>query len=124
MPYNARGHVDCTGEIVDKYTENDSLWIRVRVPAEYLKFIVPKGFIAIDGTSLTVCDADTASSTFSFMLIAHTQSNVIIPQKVVGERVNVEVDVLAKMVVQSLGNAFERLDMIERTLEQLRGNKQ
>jgi riboflavin synthase len=109
-----QGHVDCTGEIVQKWKEGDSLWVKVRVPQEYIKYIVPKGFVCIDGTSLTVCETNTAhgESWFTFMLIAHTQQSVIIPGKEEGGLVNVEVDVLAKMVERSLeayGAQNERL---------------
>jgi riboflavin synthase len=112
-----QGHVDCTGPITEKYFEGDSLWIKVQVPDEFIKFIVTKGFICVDGTSLTICDVDTAKSTFTFMLIAHTQQSVIIPQKEIGDHVNIEVDVLAKMVSQSLGGIFDRLDKIEKMLQ-------
>ena len=112
-----QGHVDCTGPITEKYFEGDSLWIKVQVPDEFIKFIVTKGFICVDGTSLTICDVDTAKSTFTFMLIAHTQQSVIIPQKEIGDHVNIEVDVLAKMVSQSLGGIFDRLDKIEKILQ-------
>ena len=97
-----QGHVDCTGKIVDKWKENDSLWIKVNLPDTFMRYVVPKGFICIDGTSLTICDVDTKANCFTFMLIAHTQQHVIIPSKNIGEEVNVEVDVLAKMVDQSL----------------------
>ena len=97
-----QGHVDCTGSIVDKWKENDSLWVKVKLPEPFMRYVVPKGFICIDGTSLTICDVDTKTNCFTFMLIAHTQQHVIIPSKDVGEEVNIEVDVLAKMVDQSL----------------------
>ena len=109
--------LDCTAPIIEKYFEGDSLWIRVQVPHELIKYIVPKGFISVDGTSLTICDVDTLKSTFTFMLISHTQQSVIIPRKEVGDLVNIEVDVLAKMVSQSLGGIYERLDRMEKMLQ-------
>ena len=51
-----RGLVDSTGVIVEKKPEGDSLWIKVKADKGLLKYIVPKGFIAVDGTSLTVVD--------------------------------------------------------------------
>ena len=51
------------------------------------------------------------------MLISHTQQSVIIPRKEVGDLVNIEVDVLAKMVSQSLGGIYERLDRMEKMLQ-------
>jgi riboflavin synthase len=106
-----QGHVDCTATILEKWKEGDSLWVKVRVPSEFIKYIVPKGFICVDGTSLTVCDVSTVPDTwFTFMLIAHTQQHVIIPSKDVGDLVNIEVDVLAKMVETSLAGATSNLE--------------
>ena len=59
-----------------------------------LKFIVPKGFVAIDGTSLTVCEVNTSENWFTFMLIEYTQKKIVVPKKEVGGLVNIEVDVL------------------------------
>ena len=84
-----QGHVDCTGTIIKKWIEQDSLWIQIQVPQEYLKYIVPKGFVAIDGTSLTVCEVNPLSNIFSIMLVSHTQSNVIFPTKVINDKVNI-----------------------------------
>ncbi len=67
------------------YNTGDSLWVRIQAPPHLMRYIVPKGFIAIDGTSLTICDVDQAASVFSFMLISHTQASVIIPAKPVGK---------------------------------------
>jgi riboflavin synthase len=108
-----QGHVDCTGEIVEKWREGESLWVKVKVPQDIIPYIVPKGFVCVDGTSLTICDVDSRPETswFTFMLVAHTQQSVIIPSKAVGELVNIEVDVLAKMVERSLsGMAGARAD--------------
>jgi len=104
-----QGHVDCVGKILRKWKENESLWIKVQVPNEYIRYIVPKGFICVDGTSLTVCEVDTDESWFTFMLIAHTQQSVIIPSKNVDGEVNIEVDVLAKMVETSVTRELDRL---------------
>ena len=76
------------GKIVDKWFEKDSLWFKVCLPKEYLKYIVPKGFIAVDGTSLTICEV--GSDWFTFMMIPHTQDHTIIPLKTVGEELNIE----------------------------------
>jgi riboflavin synthase len=104
-----QGHVDCTGKIIDKWREGESLWVKVMLPREYMNYIVPKGFVAIDGTSLTICDVNTKENWFTFMLISHTQQSVIIPQKAVGDLVNIEVDVLAKLVESSLDSLKQSL---------------
>ena len=102
------------------------MWIKVEVPAEYMKYIVPKGFIAIDGTSLTICEVQEPTSSikngwFTFMLIEHTQNHVIIPMKSINDFVNLEVDVLAKMVEKSMSVFIskydQRLEAIEKALK-------
>ena len=85
------------------------MWVKVMLPREYMNYIVPKGFVAIDGTSLTICDVNTKENWFTFMLISHTQQSVIIPQKAVGDLVNIEVDVLAKLVESSLDSLKQSL---------------
>ncbi|XP_050207338.1 riboflavin synthase [Mercurialis annua] len=101
-----QGHVDGTGEIVEKEVEEDSLWIKVKVDSKLLRYIVPKGFIAIDGTSLTVVDVFDDEGCFNFMLVAYTQQKVVIPLKNVGDKVNLEVDILGKYVERLLSSGF------------------
>jgi len=76
-----QGHVDNTGEIVKKWREGESLWIKVKVPKSLITLIVKKGFIAVDGTSLTVCDVNSEESWFTFMLVQYTQTKIIVPHK-------------------------------------------
>ncbi|GLJ08926.1 hypothetical protein SUGI_0098690 [Cryptomeria japonica] len=97
-----QGHVDGTGEIVSMEEEGDSLWIKVKTLPALLKYIVPKGFITVDGTSLTVVDVFDDEDCFNFMLVAYTQQKVVIPGKKVGNKVNLEVDILGKYVERLL----------------------
>eukprot|EP00842_Homolaphlyctis_polyrhiza_P003026 jgi/Hompol1/3724/HPOL_003339-RA len=84
----------------------NSLIVRFKVPpaspetggSELMQYIVPKGYIALDGTSLTVIDVDWETREFSVMLIAHTQLSVVLALKKVGDRVNLEVDQVGKYV--------------------------
>ncbi|CAK9148636.1 unnamed protein product [Ilex paraguariensis] len=101
-----QGHVDGTGEIVGTEVEGDSLWVKVSTDKELLKYIVPKGFIAVDGTSLTVVDVFDEDVCFNFMLVAYTQQKVVIPLKKVGQKVNLEVDILGKYVERLLSSGF------------------
>jgi riboflavin synthase alpha subunit len=71
----------------------------------------------VDGTSLTVCDVDHTEGTFNFMLIAFTQQKIIIPKKAVGDVVNLEVDVIAKYVEQSLAAVVSRVEALEKRLD-------
>ncbi|XP_050376081.1 riboflavin synthase [Argentina anserina] len=101
-----QGHVDGTGEIVAMVPEEDSLWIKVKTKKEILRYVVPKGYIAVDGTSLTVVDVFDEEDCFNFMLVAYTQQKVVIPLKKVGMKVNLEVDILGKYVERLLSSGF------------------
>lgn len=94
-----QGHVDDVGTIVNRQNDNDSIVYTIKVPIEVMLYIVPKGFIAVDGTSLTVIDTDPSAQTFSLMLIPYTQQHIILPSKQIGDHVNIEVDVLSKYAV-------------------------
>lgn len=118
-----QGHVDGTGTIVDKRIDGDSLRITIQVDEEFadniVRYVVPKGFIAIDGTSLTVVDVDVEQRTFSFMLVEYTQKKIIIPQKSIGEKVNLEVDVLGKYSETAMASLLPRLEALEARVESL-----
>lgn len=101
-----QGHVDGTGEIVSTLIERDSMWFKVKVKRDLMRYIVPKGFIAVDGTSLTVVDVFENECCFNFMLVAYTQQKVVIPSKKIGDKVNLEVDILGKYVERLLGSGF------------------
>ena len=124
-----QGHVDSTGPILRKWREGDSLWIRIGLPQSLAPYVVPKGYIAVDGTSLTVCQVHDASagasgadgedptqSWFTLMLIQHTQQCIIMPHKEVGAAVNLEVDVLSKYAERASVALEARLADHERRL--------
>jgi riboflavin synthase len=96
-----QGHVDGTGEVRAFRPEGDSLWVTVGAAPELLRYIVPKGYIAVDGVSLTV--VDVFPDAFTFMLVAYTQRHITMPRKPVDSRVNLEVDVLGKYVEKFIG---------------------
>jgi riboflavin synthase len=115
-----QGHVDDVGTIVDRVADGDSLVFRVQVQPHLMSYIVPKGFIAIDGTSLTVIDTEVESCTFTFMLIQYTQKKIIVPMKQIGELVNIEVDVLAKYSEATIRQSvLPRLDALEGKVKEL-----
>ncbi|CAO3699315.1 unnamed protein product [Rhizopus stolonifer] len=105
-----QGHVDTTVKIISIKPEGNSIWYTFQMNQEdkdKMRYIIPKGYVCLDGTSLTVCDVDDNERTFSIMMIAHTQAHVIMPSKKVGDRVNVEVDMLAKYALKSLEEAIK-----------------
>jgi riboflavin synthase len=75
------------------------MMMRFKVPEELMPYIVAKGFIAVDGTSLTVVDKDRTS--FSVSIIGYTRDNTILAEKKPGDRVNLEVDIIGKYVIES-----------------------
>lgn len=91
-----QGHVDGVGSIVAIVPEGDSKRILIRPPADLMRYIVEKGFIAVDGVSMTVAELDETS--FTLAMIAYTQEAVIMGQQRVGAMVNLEVDIMAKYV--------------------------
>jgi riboflavin synthase len=100
-----QGHVDTTITIqqIRKDPPNSLLFtFNVSKPpqgqSDYLAYIVPKGYVCLDGTSLTVIDVDWTTRTFSVMLIAYTQTKVVMPTKKEGDKVNLEVDQVGKYV--------------------------
>jgi riboflavin synthase len=93
-----QGHVEGTGTVESVTQDGPALMIRFSAPAELLRYIVAKGFIAIDGTSLTVVDRDARG--FSVTIIPLTQEWTTLGRRRSGDRVNLETDILAKYVEQ------------------------
>ncbi len=91
-----QGHVDTTGTIKSFNKDKDALWVAIEVPNELMRYIVSKGYITLDGTSLTV--VDTGENWFNVTLVAYTQQHIVMPTKSIGDKVNIEVDVLGKYV--------------------------
>ena len=109
-----QGHVDCTVSIADIILDPPNSVIftfRVSKP-EYMKFIVAKGYVCLDGTSLTVIDVSQEECTFRIMLIEYTQSRVILTAKKVGERVNLEVDQIGKVGLFNINFLILILDQL------------
>ncbi len=97
------GHVDGVGQVVAR--ENDDEWAKITFSAsvELMRQMVSKGSICVDGVSLTLVDVD--DSKFSVALIPHTLEVTTLGQLRVGDRVNLETDMLAKYVQRQLETA-------------------
>jgi riboflavin synthase len=91
-----QGHVDGTGVVESVTPDGSALAVRISSTPDILKYVVEKGFIAVDGVSLTVTEVDDTG--FGIALISYTQENTASGIKTVGHSVNLEVDVLAKYV--------------------------
>ncbi len=90
------GHVDDTGEVMDVTTEETAHLMRISAPARLMPYIVDKGFIAVDGVSLTIVDFDDFS--FVVSLVTYTMEHTTLGRKNPGDIVNLEADILAKYV--------------------------
>ena len=91
-----QGHVDGTGRVMSIKTDGDSIVFRIRVPKRLNRYIVEKGFVAVDGISLTV--VKRGASSFTLAVIPYTLENTNLSAVSVGDRVNLEADILAKYV--------------------------
>ena len=95
------GHVDAVAEIVERRPEGESLRFVIAVPPPFERAIAPKGSVALDGVSLTVNEVDGAR--FGVNIIPHTQAETTFGTASVSDRVNLEVDLLARYVARLLG---------------------
>lgn len=93
-----QGHIDDTGRLASVGREGEALLMRFEAPAEVMRYVVPKGFIAVDGTSLTVVDKDATS--FSVSIVGYTRQHTILADKKTGDEVNLEVDIIGKYVAE------------------------
>ncbi len=91
-----QGHIDDTGRVVSVTRDGEATIMRFETRPEIMHYIVTKGFIAVDGVSLTVLDRDTGSFTVS--IVDYTRKNTTLGGKRVGDLVNLEVDIIAKYV--------------------------
>ena len=90
------GHIDGVGEVKIFEERGKNLYFRVTLPQQYAKYLVDKGCVSVDGCSLTVCDVEDDS--FAIWLIPHTLGKTNLQQRTVGDRINLEFDILAKYV--------------------------
>jgi riboflavin synthase len=95
------GHIDGIGLIVEKRKERDFFQLRIRIPESVSRYVVQKGSIAIDGISLTVNEYEGGE--IQITLIPYTIEKTTLMDKKVGDRVNVEADILGKYVEKLFG---------------------
>lgn len=103
MPANGRfgghfvtGHVDGIGKIVAKRPVENAVYYEITAPDSLLKYMILKGSVAVDGTSLTIFDL--SSQSFTLSLIPHTLENTVLGKKSVGDIVNIECDMIGKYI--------------------------
>ena len=91
-----QGHVDATGKVTSSSPERDCTIMGFHAPKKIMPYIVEKGFIAVDGISLTV--VKRRASSFTVSVVPYTRDNTILKERCAGDPVNLEVDILAKYV--------------------------
>lgn len=92
------GHVDGVAEVISVTDEGDSTRVKLRAPTDLARFIAPKGSVALNGTSLTVNEVE--GDTFGINFIPHTKKVTTWGGVAVGDRVNLEIDTLARYVAR------------------------
>lgn len=106
-----QGHVDTIATILSATPDGNALTFRLQ-PREknVLRYIVEKGYVTLDGASLTITAVNDGENWWEVMLIAYTQERVVMAAKKAGEEVNVEVDMVGKYVERSVRGYFEGLE--------------
>lgn len=109
LPVNGRlgghmvtGHIDGLAEIRNKVASGDGFDLYLSIPSEILRYLVPKGSVAIDGVSLTA--ADFIDGLLRIAVIPHTAKTTILGEARIGARVNIEVDLLSKYIEKHLSS--------------------
>jgi riboflavin synthase len=97
-----QGHVDSIAEIVAMQADGEGVMTTFRVPTALMRYVVPKGYVALDGMSLTV--VDTGPDWFTISFIPHTRAVTIVQHYIPGKQVNLEVDILGKYVEKLLAS--------------------
>jgi riboflavin synthase len=97
-----QGHVDTVGTITEISKSEKAYDFFIEVDEKFIKFIIPKGSITIDGVSLTVNSVDANS--FRLTIIPHTMKNTLFETYQIGSKVNIETDMFARYLYHMFGN--------------------
>lgn len=92
------GHVDGVADVIEMHTEGDSTRVSFRAPKDLARFIAPKGSVALNGTSLTVNNVQDC--VFDINFIPHTKQNTTWGAATVGDKINLEIDTMARYVAR------------------------
>jgi riboflavin synthase len=117
------GHVDCTGIVTEVRRPENNHVLRIALPAPWMRYVFAKGYIAVNGASLTVAEMrreSDGSGWFAVWLIPETLRMTTFGDKAAGDRVNVEIDRQTQVVVDTVRDAVEeRLGALLPALQQL-----
>lgn len=91
-----QGHVEATGDVVSLQPDGEAVIMEFQAPPDIMRYVVAKGFIAVDGISLTVVGC--GSTSFTVSVIPYTLENTVLGSRRAGDRVNLETDIIARYV--------------------------
>jgi len=111
------GHINGTGEITQIKKRGDNYYIEIFLPSQLHKYIIEEGSITVDGISLTIAHIHEARIGIS--IIPHTRKNTTLYDAKVGQKVNIETDVLAKYVEKMLYNSRDEAKYSKKWFEEL-----
>ena len=129
-----QAHVDTTATLIERKPDGDSVRLLFQLPEptperpSLLPYLIPKGYVAIDGASLTLTVVNDANRTFGVMLITHTQEKITLGKKPVGSKVNIEADMVGKFVEKSVtaalsGGGGPVKALVEKVVEEILAKK-
>ncbi|MGL6039672.1 MAG: riboflavin synthase subunit alpha [Deefgea sp.] len=114
------GHVDFTATVLNVRKDQNNSCMRIAVPKTALRYIFAKGYIAINGASLTVSEVDKTEGWFEVWLIPETRRMTVFERKVVGDQLNIEIERATQVVVDTVRDCLEeRLGSLLPALEAL-----
>ena len=130
-----QAHVDGTATIINRTPDGESQRLTFQLPEptqerpSLLPYLIEKGYVTIDGASLTLTGVNDADRTFGVMLIKHTQEKITLGKKEIGAKVNIEVDMVGKYVhkgvIAALGGSGDEnmRSLIERVVQDVLNKK-
>ena len=101
------GHVDARGTVVDVRRPQNNRVLRIALPAPWMRYVFAKGYIAINGASLTVSDADKAEGWFEVWLIPETLRMTTFGEKAAGASLNIEIERSTQVMVDTVRDAVD-----------------
>ncbi|WWC68417.1 riboflavin synthase, alpha subunit [Kwoniella pini CBS 10737] len=120
--HSVQGHVDSTAKIISKKPDGDSIRYQFKLNDEQLNllnYIIEKGYITIDGASLTITNVNENENSFGIMLIKHSQEKLILTNKKINDKVNIEVDITGKYLLGSISKIESIVDkLLEKKLQE------
>ena len=112
------GHVTATASLCDLRDEGHDRVLTFTLDPHWLRFVLHKGYVGVDGASITVSSVDRENSTFSISLIPETIERTTLGRLVIGEHVNVEVDSQTQTIVETIERVMQDPQMRETMMSQ------